>query len=304
MIKRRSSSKFPKQLIKSLFYVIIIFFLWKTFFSNFTHFNPSQFNIKPLPLLVAAIFFELSYIFYSLSWNEIVKQLNVYQGIIYPFIDVGRTILARYAPAGDVVAKTLAITKHNPHIPRISAISGVLLQHLFLYIASIAIFIPLIIKNPLIVLSIYACIILLLYWRNFLKVIASIVNRFSKYNISTIIGFSRGEVFLYSAGFFICQGTFSYMLLGIGHNIPLYDFIRIMSLAWFTGQISSVPGGLGIREGVTVMFLQSYMPYDIAMQSTILLRLGQLVFEVLYFIQSLILQAVFNRTHSLKDKTL
>lgn len=88
-------------------------------------------------------------------------------------------------------------------------------------------------------------------------------------------------------------GAVLYALLPSGHGIRFLPFVGAFLLAQFAGQVSHVPGGLGIFETLMVLLLKPYLPASSAIAALIAFRV---VYYLIPFALSLLLLAAYEAT--------
>jgi hypothetical protein len=240
--------------------------------------------------LAAFLVFEFSYIFYSASWFEIVRKLNISMHSLRVFSIVGKTILARYAPAGDVVAKTFVINQEKSNVKNTTIIYSIFAGHFFLYLGSASIFLPLIIKNKIVLCIIYVFILLLLQYKG----LPQLLSRIFKKDLTFYTSFNMWKAYLYAAVFFLIQAVSYYILFFPYGRMDFLTYVQILSISWFGGQVSSLPGGIGVREGLMVYYFKQYISNSEAMQVSIFFRLAQLFFELIIFLQFTVVPYIYN----------
>ncbi|MBN2444183.1 MAG: hypothetical protein JXJ04_22660 [Spirochaetales bacterium] len=135
-----------------------------------------------------------------------------------------------------------------------------------------------------------------------LKKIISFIN-------SLLSGFKIKTLFLllfsYSL-FFIFTGTILYIILChfSGRPFVLKDFfytIFAFSICWQIGFISpGVPGGIGIREALLLMFFSGPYGDSIAFSSSIVLRLITISGDVIAFLYALLINKLIKKRRELK----
>jgi phosphatidylglycerol lysyltransferase len=85
-------------------------------------------------------------------------------------------------------------------------------------------------------------------------------------------------------------GAVLYALLPSGHGIRFLPFLGAFLLAQFAGQISHVPGGLGIFETLMVLLLKPFLPASSALAALIAFRA---VYYLIPFALSLLMLAAY-----------
>src|SRR4029079_16358299 len=85
-------------------------------------------------------------------------------------------------------------------------------------------------------------------------------------------------------------GAVLYALLPSGHGIKFLPFLGAFLLAQFAGQISHVPGGLGIFETLMVLLLKPFLPASSALAALIAFRA---VYYLVPFALSLLMLAAY-----------
>ena len=93
------------------------------------------------------------------------------------------------------------------------------------------------------------------------------------------------ELYLLLLTHWIIQGlAFFFLVKSIYPTsyVSLIPFIGIYAIAWVLSFLTFIsPGGLGIKEGIMVLFLQSFMPVDVAIVISLFSRIVTILHETL-----------------------
>lgn len=103
--------------------------------------------------------------------------------------------------------------------------------------------------------------------------------------------FSRPQVALYLTGYlfagFIVGASYYLLLFSIYEPLPLDAIWFIIGIVAFSGVVSIfsifAPGGLGVREGILIIFLVQVVPKEIAISLAVLSRFWGIFLDILFF---------------------
>jgi uncharacterized membrane protein YbhN (UPF0104 family) len=81
-----------------------------------------------------------------------------------------------------------------------------------------------------------------------------------------------------------------FLIRAVGYDLGIVELLYVSGAFIFAGAIGTLaivtPSGLGVREGVTLLFLASILPAEISVVIVVVLRLWSIVLDVLYWILS------------------
>jgi len=279
--------------------VLIFYFLGKQLFLNWEQIKEYQFSLSYSYLAFSFICLGTGFLGSALAWKKIVNFLQPNNGLGYleAIRIVAYSQLGKYLP-GKVfsvigmiyLARNKDISKKNLYLSVIFniiffiitgfALSLFLISFFFTYSANFFIFyligISAIISGLIVVHPrIFQCLVRL-FFNKMRKKPIDLSFDLSWFNKLKIIFYCFFTHFLFGLGLFCLINSITYMswqnLLGI---IGIYVLAMVLGLVAFFA-----PSGLGIREGVLVLFLQFYFPLNIAILISLLARIWASVGDV------------------------
>ena len=127
--------------------------------------------------------------------------------------------------------------------------------------------------------------------------------------LSLLSGFRPGIILLlmlsYSV-FFITTGTILYFILShfSGKPFSMYEFFYTLfsfSVCWQIGFISpGVPGGIGVREALLIIFFKGFYGETIAFYAGIVLRLITISGDIIAFLYAFLLNKLFKNIRTIE----
>lgn len=267
-----------KKLIFYTFITWIIYFFWKTIYSNFTNILEYNFSFN-IYYILASIFIVIIVVFYwAVLWKHITKKSDIkYSDIFYI---QGISWLAKYLPwkAGIVLSKIYFLTKHWVNKKRwlVSSIYENIFQILSAFLVSIPVVLYYFawwISNYYLYFSILFVIwfLVFIYPPVFYFFINFWLKLFKKEILEKKYFLDEFEIlknlFLYSIWIILNWIAFFLMIkwiTNISWNL-LLPIIWIWNFAWVIWLLAIfAPAWLWVREGILILFLWYYFPVEIA----------------------------------------
>lgn len=90
-----------------------------------------------------------------------------------------------------------------------------------------------------------------------------------------------------------------FLVRAVGYELNFVELLYISGAFIFAGAIGTLafftPSGLGVREGVTLLFLTNVLPAEISIVIVVLLRLWSIVLDLLYWVMSYVLVKIIDK---------
>ncbi|MFH1841369.1 MAG: lysylphosphatidylglycerol synthase domain-containing protein [Candidatus Nealsonbacteria bacterium] len=292
-------SKTISKIIGFFIVVLIFYFLGKNLYLNWEQVKEYQISLNYLYLIVSFILLSIAILGRGLVWKKIVDILEPANDLgflesvrISVFSQFGKYLPGKiFAPAGMIyLTRSKNISKKNLYLsvifdaffPIISAfILSLLLIGLFFnyevgffnfyLIGFLAILVGFAITHP----WIFQYLV-----KMFLKILkkeqVDFNFTFSWFNRIKIISFYSLTHFLIGLGFFFLINSITYFPLeNLLSSAGIYILAGVLGLVAFF-----IPGGLGVREGVLVLFLQFYFPLNVAILISLLARIWSTLVDI------------------------
>jgi len=290
--------KILKTVISLTIILLVIHFLYSSLSKNWSELDFSNYQISPFYTVLALIFLTLFYFFATSNWVYILKILDINLKYIKAFKIKTISDLGRYIPgkAWYILGRTYFGKKQG--IPNSKIIISLIIEHLFLLIIAVALFILLNLKNAidlnisqtllngLVIIG----IILLIFLPKLLNYMISLGLKIKNKNIPKIeinIGIKTNILLIlrYIVFWVIIGLSFIFTIKSIYPQIGLeniFFFTGIFAISWSIGLLSFItPGGIGIREGIMTTLLIPYMPLTVAIAAPILFRIYSIIIEII-----------------------
>ena len=278
---------------------LIFYFIGKSLFLNWQQVKEYQFSLNYFYLAISFIFLSVSLLGRGLVWKKIINFLQPDNDLKWKEavkFDV-YSQLGRYLPGKIFGIVGKAYLARNKNIST---------KNLYLSVAYVAIFHPLAafllslflisfffgydINFPhfyLISLLIIIAVLTVIHFRVFQRLIALFLTKITKepvqfdfdlnwfQKLKIIFYYSIVEFFM-GLGFFFLINSITFLSIQTLLSIAgIYILAGILGLAAIFA-----PGGLGIREGVLILFLQVFFPLNIAILISLLARIWATITEL------------------------
>lgn len=288
------------RLISFSLIILIFYFLGRNLFLNWGQIKEYQFSLNYFNLIVSFIFLALGFLVRGSTWKKIVDFLQPDNDLGYlevmrieVFSQLGKYLPGKvFGPIGKAyLARNKKIFKKNLYF---SVILDALLDPIAAFLLSlflIGFFFPFKINLPNFYLTGLVVVILGLTVTH-PKIFSCLINFFLTkikkepirldFNldwlkkIKIILYYSLAN-FLMGLGFFYLINSLTYLSLQ-----SLLPIIGIYVLAGILGFLAFfAPGGLGVREGTLVLFLQFYFPLNVAILISLLARIWSTLLDII-----------------------
>lgn len=272
---------------------VALFFLVRTISSHWTQLQSFEWAFRPLPLVGSVLLQLGAAIFWAAVWRHMVARsgypMHWLQGVRVYFL----SNLAKYVPGsiwGYVsrvyLGKSQDLTTMGVGISAVWEVGTTIIASLLLTATMIPVYpgqIPPIILR-LVLAAALLCLIALMppIFRRWVRVLDRWIS------IQRRPSFRWRDFFLYVASAFITHvmvGTAFFLFARSLTRVPLYawwSFVGMWSFSATAGLVVIlVPYGLGVREGLLMLFLQPFLPTESAALISLAARLWTLVGELL-----------------------
>lgn len=307
------NKKIIYKIVSILIVLAIFFFLGKSLVDNWQKVKDYKFSFNYFYLFISFIFLFGSLLWPAIIWNKILRILEPDKRIsnlkaikicIYScfgryipgkvwmcvgkiFFGVKEGLSKRYLIISAVYEIILAATSYFIFSAVLISIAFGSKLFNFYIIPILTIIVGLIFIHPKILIYFYNLI------PNKFKIVELAINDFLDYgNILKL-------VFYYSIGCFLSGVGFFFLIRSIVF-LPYFYMIEVIGvyiLALILGAVAIfAPGGLGVREGMLVMFLKLFFPISVAILISLLARIWTVLGELI------VLNSVFYFSKLKKDE--
>lgn len=292
-------SKIIGKIISFSVVALIFYFIGKSLFSNWQQVKEYQFSLNYFYLVISFIFLAINLLARGLVWKKIINFLQPDNDLKWKEavrIDV-YSQLGRYLPGKIFGIVGKAYLARNKNISRKNLYLSVIYVALFYPIAAfllslflISFFFDYDLNFPnfyLISLLIIIAGLTIIHFRVFQRLIALFLTRVTKEPVQFDVDLNWFQklkiVFYYSIVEFFMGLGFFYLINSITF-LPIQNLLSIVGIYILAGILGLVavfaPGGLGVREGVLILFLQVFFPLNIAILISLLARIWASITEV------------------------
>jgi glycosyltransferase 2 family protein len=265
--------------------LIVLGFLIKILLNSWNNLGDYDFKINYLFILVSFLFLSISPFLVALSWQIMFKGFKEKISYLKIFNILTISMLIRYIPGNIwfIAGRAQMFKKYG--ISRLKTTITIFIELGILLLAACFIFLIAVILgyNPinfplywlalivgLILISLHPKIFSFFVKKGF-KIIQKKdvdLNWNSKTNFQVFSLLSLHWIFQGFAFYFLINSFYPFDIV---HLIPL---IGVHAIAWVLSFLTFIsPAGLGVKEGILVLFLQFLVPLDIAIIASILLRI-------------------------------
>lgn len=283
-----------QKIIGYLIPIVIFYFLFRTIGENFTQIANYKFDFRILPLVLSVIFVFANSVLAAI----ILKYFFRHTGFRLPFSDMLRVYslsqLAKYIPGG-VWLYLLRFRFLNRQVSKesfvaVSALENavyVLSGFILTFFVSAQIFTTTLQRTAAIIFGL-VILSILLNTKWFYFFVDKAIKIFKKSEALNYQRISRGPLFVTLLG-----SALNWILIGIGFFFFVSSFLQvdIEMLPWFVAVFAAsvtagyvfviAPGGLGVREGIMVLLLQSVFGLELAIVIAVATRIWAIVSEAL-----------------------
>ena len=296
-----------KNIIKYLLIFTVIFFIGKSFYNNYEKITEFDYSINYFYLLIATIFLIYSNIFPVFVWKFLIEKLggnlNINQALrIWFLANTGRYLPGKiWSQAGIVILGEKEGVKKSISMQSLiysqfySILVGLFIvtvvfknflrENEYLNIPDFAIYLILIITsvivfNPVILNKILNFLVVKILKRDKLKE-----------NENNLL--NRKDIFIFVILQFINWANigFTFLIFTVAFNGDFNllfnnpEYIFIFPAAWTLGLLAVfTPGGIGVREGVLILFLTSILGPELALVLPWINRIWVTAIEFLFAI--------------------
>lgn len=277
-----------KNIIFILFFAGVIYFFWKTIYTNYDKIKDFEFHFNFFYLFLSIITYLIWYISLWVLWKFLLPKLPKISWKDIFYINWVSWI-SKYLPGKVAMIVTKVLFLNERWMPKRTAFISCIYEHIFQIIASFFISFPFIIyyflwtqNESYIFLSVVFFIIFLLWiqpfvFNNALNILLKILKKEPVEKkeflwITSILKF----IWWYSISMILKWISFLILVLSVT-SVWIWDF-PFLIFAWvFAGVVWIVsvfaPNGLWVREWVLVFLLQFILPVEISIIISILSRL-------------------------------
>ena len=287
------------RIIKYILIVIISYFLIKVFIENYNKMRGVEFTTNYALLVLATLLMFITYFLFALCWHFILDGMDIKSNIRFDTKNWFYSQMYKYIPGslGLVVSRYYLYKKNDCSKIKMAiaiiAETGTLLFTgfiigIFYLVREIGmITFPVLFTIILISIIIFLLIIIMRFSREYIKKIIgffikknmdNMVINYKKFNISLIL-------FLFC---WLLFGISMYLFVTSFIELPknfLFTFIGINSLAIAISIITFIsPSGIGVREGILILFLKEFVQMPTAIFISIISRIWLVSIEVIIFL--------------------
>lgn len=279
---------------------LIFYFLGKNLFFNWEQIREYQFSLNYFYLAFSFIFFGIGFLSRGLIWKKIVDFLEPGNNLTYfeaIKIDV-YSQFGKYLPGKVFSVVGMIYLARNKNISKKNLYLSVILDNIFIIIAGFifslflisffftynTVFLNFYLVGIVTIISgliaihprIFHCLVRLIPVKKIKKESIDLDFYLSWFNKVKIIFYYFLNYFSLGFGFFCLINSITYLSwLNLLSIVGVYILAIILGLVAFFA-----PGGLGVREGVLVLFLQFYFPLNIAILISLWARIWTIVTEL------------------------
>ena len=301
-MKKYAKYVIPTILFSAAFYVLLSFYgNWEKIIALF-----SKFDYKIIPILLALSL--LNYFFRFLKWHYYLRNVTRDVGFWESFLVFHSALALSFSPGkvGDLIKSYFLKESHGLEISKTSPI--VLVERITDFTSLLLIAIAGSFAFGYghgAVLAVSSFFLILIVLLSVPKIGIRIINYFGKFNFfekalepfKTAYATSNQllapsklfwmTLLSLAAWFFECLG-FYIILINFKVQISLFGASFIYAFSTIIGAITMAPAGVGFTEGsLTFLIIQNGSPKDVAVASTLLVRLVTLWFAVIVGIANL-----------------
>jgi len=290
--------KIVYKIISYLMILVIFYFLGKNLIDNWLKIKEYDFDFNYLFLFLSFLFLFLGMILFALIWNSILRALDSTKKLsslkaikIYIYSWFGKYLPGKvlFFFGRVYLGQKEGLSKKNLIIGTayeiILSIISIFLFSLFFLSMSFGMKIP----NFYIISILIILIGLLLLHPKILYYFSNLfLRKFKKIEIPITSFLSYRKIIFIISLFFIVfsiNGIGFFLLVRSIVYLPFYDIIGLTGAFIFSSGLGMIaifaPSGIGVREGVLVMFLQFYFPVSIAILISLIARIWVTIGEVI-----------------------
>jgi len=287
-----------KRLIGALAIVSIFYFLGKRLILNWHQIENYNYSFNYYYLILSFLFFIIGNSFYGLFWKKMIDKLERSNNFTY-FEAIKISLysqLGKYIPGKVFGYLGQAYLSREKKISKKNLYFSIILDAFFLIIAAFFISTILIsffylqnyLYSFLIILSLSILVLLVTHPKLFSFLIETFLKIFNKKNQGFNFVLNWPDRIKFLLGY-----SFALLLIGVGffclvNSIISFPFSRLFLLAGFYILASVLglvaffaPSGLGIREGILVLFLKDYLPVSTSILISVLARIWSILGDLI-----------------------
>jgi uncharacterized membrane protein YbhN (UPF0104 family) len=278
---KENSKKAIKVIAQLIIILVIGYFFGERLYNSWSQLGAYDFRLNIFYFFISLVFLGAGFFLVSFGWSLILSNLGKKIKTRKAFYIWAKSEMAKYIPGMVWTAVGRAyLSKKDKAKTFLSVLIELKIKVLSSLIVAVALIYPLIRE----VINIYIVIIFILaglvavhprIFESILNIGLKIIKK-KKARIKSSYSDMLLVLLLFIISWFIIGFGFSIM----AHSVYSINFslipqiIGIFCLSWAAGFLFLImPGGIGIREGVMVLFLQSYMPVSIAIIISIIGRI-------------------------------
>jgi len=318
------SLKFNKKLIHwlgRLLMLLSFIYLGRAIYTQVSGFHGIVFSAGAIVALAALVLFYFSqWIVAANIWRYLLHGGNVYISLRKSFMIVGQAQIAKYLPGNifQYVGRLTLSYKYNIPTPVVANTIGIELiicvLSCLLLAAVEVMFVPEIINSWLPFVD-RALITKLLAGMAFIAVCCMTGLIFSR---RLREWFASRRSYIKPLRMLLCIGQFlavfttlgaftwfiAHSVFGVSSGLPWYRYASRITLAWLIGfVVPGAPGGLGIREALTVKMFEDDLGEGVALCLALAMRLCNIAGDMLVFLAAWLLAMKFKENPKTQDTT-
>lgn len=280
--------------LQLLIIVIIFFFMGKIIYQNWEKVSSYEWNVKYTKLGFSVIMLLVANFFAAVVWNKILRKIGVRLDYTSSMAIWFISRLYRYLPGKiwGIVGRIYLCEKHG--ISRSKAGVSIILEQSYVLITGILTFLISLpfwqsrdsLSNITSIFFAFPVVLIFLHPWPLTIILNPVLKWMKRSPIEIRVSFRNLiEIFLLCILFWAFWGFSFFIFVNSIYPIEFSKIIiisGIFAISFVIGYLSIiVPMGLGIREGIMSLLLNSYMPITMAIIISLLCRVWLIVVELL-----------------------
>jgi hypothetical protein len=284
----------PQKSLPHLLTLIILAFIIYYFIHNWESVILIDWWKNPGFLSIHLFFLILTFIFFVIGWNELLRMTGNYVGIKVAGFTWLTSNIGKYLPGKVFMVAGRIALLNRFGLRKTIAAGNIVWEHVILILAAMpySLFVLLNYTSgfPFKIIASTICVLILVLLIAFNPIIIQrLINLFlrifKKPPLELVL---KRKAILYLFVFYLIvwivyglSGVTLAYAIGIEDKVPLSLLFNIYIFAWLIGFISMItPGGLGIREGVLILMINPYISMSELMVFAILARMTWTITEL------------------------
>ncbi len=308
-------TKIFKNIFGALFVIVIIFFFVKTLVTHWSQVQDFKFDLN-IPLYIISTLILIFVVFlWSVFWNLLLRDLNFKQLSYYESFNIQtQAWFGKYIPGKVGVVGIKFYLGKKKDINNTTIGISVIYENVFQVVTAFLVSIPILFyysikemgENPILYQVFPLLFIIGLFIFIHPKVFFYFINLglrlFNREPISNNYFLTLGQIIkyvtLYSVGV-IANGIAFFLFVKSITPISLEYLIPIIGIFNFAGIIGMlaifVPAGLGVREGIIVLFLKAFLLLEIVIFISVLSRLWATIADLIIGVYVVLFKRIRNK---------